>query len=310
MAFYAEDGCSACLIPLLLKRSPESIKTQLSWWDIVSPYGYPCPLYTQQVDADRVSAYLRAFQEVSDEMGACSAFVRLHPLLDTPAGIAPLTAYVRQGETVSIDLTVSEDEMWHQTRHGHRSDIRHLEKLKFAVVMDDWTHYTDFARMYRETMVRIGADTIYHFGDEYFQDLRCAVGERLHLCCVTSPDGCLASGALFTTVDDIVQYHLSATDAKYHRLGPTKLMLHFVRAWGKQRGHSTLHLGGGLGSQKDSLFEFKAGFSPNRHVFRTLRMVMNERRYAALMLRAGRPLNLPGDLAAPYFPPYHRVSGW
>jgi sugar O-acyltransferase (sialic acid O-acetyltransferase NeuD family) len=307
VAFYAEDGLSACLIPLLLKRIPESIEMQSSWYDIVSPYGYPCPLYTQQVDADRVSRYLKAFQEVSAEIGVCSAFLRLHPLLEAPAGIAPLTTYVGQGETASIDLTLSVDEMWRQTRHDHRKGIRRLERLKFVSVMDDWTLYEDFMRMYRETMVRVGADPFYQFCDEYFRDLKHALGDQLHLCCAKSSDGCLAGGALFTTIDDIMQTHLSGDDAKYHRLAPTKLLMHYARAWGKRRGHTTLHLGGGVGSRKDSLFEFKAGFSPNRHVFRTLRMVMNERRYAALMLRAGRLLSLPDDLAAPYFPPYQTL---
>jgi sugar O-acyltransferase (sialic acid O-acetyltransferase NeuD family) len=310
IAFYAEDGQSACLIPLLLKRIPKTLESPPSWCDLVSPYGYPGPLYTQPIDADRASSYLRAFQRVSEEIGACSAFVRLHPFLDAPAGTAPLATYARQGETASIDLTVSEDEMWRRTRHGHRSDIRRLEKLKFGVVMDDWRLYGDFARMYRETMLRIGADATYHFGDEYFRNLRCALGERLHLCCVTSPDACLAGGGLFTTFGDMMQYHLSGTDAEYHRLGPTKLMLHFVRAWARQCGYSTLHLGGGVRAREDSLYEFKTGFSTNRHIFRTLRMVVSEHRYAALMLLAGRPLNLASDLDAPYFPPYHRLPDW
>lgn len=311
VAFYAEDGQSACLIPLLVKRTPESLAAPSSWCDLVSPYGYPCPLYTQQVDADRVSLFLAAFQEASDELGASAALVRLHPLLDMPTENAmPLTACVRHGETASIDLTLSEDEIWHQTRHDHRRNIRRLERLKFVPVMDDWALYEDFMRMYRETMVRIGADRFYHFCDEYFKDLKRVLGDRLHLCCVLSPDGCPAAGGLFTAEGEIIEYHLSGTDAYFNRLAPTKLMLHYLRAWGKQHGYSVLHLGGGAGAQKDSLFDFKAGFSRNRHTFRTLRIVANERRYAALMLRAGRPLNLPGDLAAPYFPPYQRLSRW
>ena len=308
VGFYAEDGESACLIPLLVKQFTGSIEMPSAWCDVVSPSGYPCPLYTEPPDANRVSMYLRAFHDVCDEIEACSIFVRLHPFLDAPAGSAPRTVYVHQGETASIDLTVSEDEMWRQTRHGHRSDIRRLEKLKFTIVMDDWTLYGDFVRMYQETMLRIGADPIYQFGEEYFQDLKRAIGTQLHLCCVKSPDGCLAGGALLTTVGDIMQYHLSGTDAKYHRLGPTKLMLHFVRTWGKRRGYSALHLGGGVSARKDSLLDFKTGFSPHRHVFKTLRMVVNERRYAAVTLRAARPLNLSGDLDATYFPTYHRFS--
>jgi hypothetical protein len=83
-----------------------------------------------------------------------------------------------------------------------------------------------------------------------------------------------------------------------------KLVIHFVRLWGKQRGYSIFHLGGGAGALEDSLFRFKAGFSPYRSEFLTLRMIPNERRYVAATHRAGRPVNLPADLEADYFPPY------
>jgi hypothetical protein len=84
-------------------------------------------------------------------------------------------------------------------------------------------------------------------------------------------------------------------------MAPTKLMLHFVRLWGRQLGCRVLHLGG-VGAQKDALFEFMAVFSPDRHEFRTLRMIPNERGCAALMLRAGLPFNPGADLKEQYFP--------
>lgn len=40
-----------------------------------------------------------------------------------------------------------------------------------------------------------------------------------------------------------------------------------------------MHLGGGLGAADNSLFLFKAGFSPLRHRFCTLRIVAAEDRY-------------------------------
>jgi len=52
--------------------------------------------------------------------------------------------------------------------------------------------------------------------------------------------------------------------------------------------------------------EFKAGFSHDRKPFYTIRMIVNERRYAALILRAGLPLDPEADLQGEYFPPYHR----
>jgi hypothetical protein len=172
--------------------------------------------------------------------------------------------------------------------------------------MDDWSFYRDFAHIYRVTMARLDADNYYFFDDGYFAALRSALGESLHLCCVLSPEGQVAAGGLFTAVNDIMQYHLSGTDPQHHKLGPTKLMLHFVRLWGKDKGYSLLHLGGGAGAQADSLFQFKAGFSPLRTPFHTYRLIPNEARYAALSLRMGRGLDPGADLGATFFPPYRQ----
>jgi lipid II:glycine glycyltransferase (peptidoglycan interpeptide bridge formation enzyme) len=172
--------------------------------------------------------------------------------------------------------------------------------------MDDWTRYSEFGRLYRQTMARIGANETYLFTDEYFKNLKDALGDQLHLCCVLSPDSRVAASALFTIVGGIMQYHLSASAPEFQRLAPTKLMLHFARLWGKAQGCTILHLGGGVGGREDKLFEFKAGFSRGRMPFYTIRMIVNERRYAALILRAGLPLDPEADLQAAYFPPYHR----
>ena len=309
LAFYAEDDNSACLIPLLLKAPPAALAAP-SWWnDLISPYGYSSPLFTDAPSEDRKAAYLRALVAAARELGASSILLRLHPILcpDMQTG-APLSKFVRGGDTVAIDLKASEDEMWAHTRDGHRSDIRRLEHLKYTPVMDDWTLYGDFVRMYRATMTRIGANSYYQFGDDYFRLLKDGLGDALHLCCVLAPDGQPACGGLFTTVGDIAQYHLSGSDERYQRFAPTKLMLHFARTWCKQRGVSVLHLGGGASSQHDTLFAFKAGFSPQTHRFATVRFVADEQRYATLALRAGKSLNPQGDLDAGYFPAYRQPA--
>jgi len=305
LAFYSEDDGYVCLIPLLLRHLPQHFDAPSTWCDLVSPYGYASPIYTHPSEGQRVSAFLNAFRGAADELGACSAFLRLHPLLKPQRNPSVgLAKCVKHGETVAVDLTVSEEEMWHQTRDGHRSDIRHLQKLNFVPVMDDWDLYGEFIRMYAETMLRLGADPFYCFPDKYFTDLKSALGPRIHFCGVVAPNGRLAAGGLFTAVNHIMGYHLSGSATQYHRLAPTKLMLHFVRLWGKEHGYSVLHLGGGTAAQNDSLFQFKAGFSSDRRQYHTYRLVTNEHRYKSVSLLAGRTLNLPAELGAEFFPPY------
>jgi hypothetical protein len=62
------------------------------------------------------------------------------------------------------------------------------------------------------------------------------------------------------------------------------------------------HLGGGKGGRNDSLFEDKAGFSPNRHPFHTWRLVTDREAYRRLVAER-RPDADPADMTGT-FPPY------
>jgi hypothetical protein len=308
LGFYATDEGSICLIPVLRKRLPEHLNAPLDWCDLTSPYGYASPLYSHPNNAERVLAFLRTFCAAADELNVSSAFLRLHPLMGANYGPGvPLSAFVSHGETVAVDLTRSKTEMWQDTRQNHARDILRLQKLNFNPVMDDWGFYGEFARIYRETMFRVGATKIYHFSDNYFADLKSALGNALHLCCVLAPDGRVAAGGLFTSVGRIIEYHLGGTDAGYLKLAPSKLMPHCVREWGKEHGDSLFHLGGGVGGQKDALFNFKAGFSPQRKKFLTYRLIANESRYTALSFRT-RNLDLQAELESAFFPPYRNTT--
>ena len=76
--------------------------------------------------------------------------------------------------------------------------------------------------------------------------------------------------------------------------------------WAKERGDQRLHLGGGVGGADDSLMHFKAGFSDERHVFRTLRVVVDAAEYAPARGRPRPRASIPTDLDG-FFPLYRRT---
>ena len=86
---------------------------------------------------------------------------------------------------------------------------------------------------------------------------------------------------------------------------PTKLMMHFVRGWAKDRGNQVLHLGGGVGGDSDSLLQFKGRFSPLRHTFATLRVVIDGQEYDRLI--AARDPLLGPDARRGFFPLYRHA---
>jgi hypothetical protein len=309
LAFHAEDDEGhQFLATLIVRPLPHSCESSTPLYDAITPYGYACPLVINASggpiepflkDAiDRMKVGLR-------DRGIVSAFVRSHPTIPLPVeSLRQSGCLVQHSPTVYIDLTQTPEELWHQTRPGHRSEINRARKKGFTVeIQPDWKDFDEFFRAYTETMHRVGASEHYFFSRQYFFDLRDAIGDVLHLA-ICHHDGQVTCGGIFSEVCGIVQYHLSGTTEEFHRQYPTKVMLDSVRSWAKERGNHTLHLGGGYGGSEDSLFLFKAGFSHLRAPFYTWRLIADPDTYQQLCqqweLRTGKIASLPEG----FFPAY------
>jgi hypothetical protein len=278
MAFLAEDSRGRFLVPLILRPAP------LDAEDAVSPYGYPAPIWSSDAPPDFIDEAIAAFVDTLRSRRIVSAFIRLHPLLST--ALAPLRAFgdvVAGAETVYLDLTESAETLWKDTRENHRRSIRRAERSGFVARCDaEWERLDEFLLAYRETMARVEATAYYLFSDAYYVGLRRALGDRLHLLVVEQQNQ-VAAAALFTECCGIAQYHLGGTRDAFLPVAPMKLLFHFARAWFKDRGARLLHLGGGVGSQDDSLLHFKAGFSSKRAQFHSWRLITAPDAYRELV---------------------------
>lgn len=289
LAFHVESSAT-CLVPLLEREIPASRGSNGSrpLVDLASPYGYPGPLVSRPDDARAVEDGLRAFIAAARARGAISAFVRLHPMLPLPMSVLQsLGTVVDHGPTVVVDLRPPLEVVSAGMRKQVRYDIRRLRRAGYTTSVDDWTRLPDFVRLYRETMRRVGASPHYLYDAPYIDDLRLALGSRLHLIAVLGPEGGTVAAGLITISGAVAQYHLSGSDAATSHLGPTKLLIDRAIAVARELGAERLHLGGGVGGREDSLFAFKAGFSRDRAMFRTWRVVLDEDRYRALTERSG-----------------------
>jgi GNAT acetyltransferase-like protein len=296
-ALVVEDGHRGLFLPLIVRP------IEGGGSDATSPYGYPGPLIWGSSDPDWIREAFHAGVEHLRSEGIVSLFVRLHPLLDEvpPVGVGRMLTH---GETVSIDLTQSLDEIWSQTRNNHRRDISKSERMGYVARIDeDWQHFSAFIRLYRETMERLSAEERYLFDERYFIRLREALGPSAMLW-VVAKDDAIAAAVLFVETSGIVQYHLAGSDQEHAWTRPTKLLIRTVTRWAKERGDLRLHLGGGVGGADDSLMHFKAGFSDERHVFRTLRVVVDDPAYRRLVADRDPALD-PTDLDG-FFPLYRK----
>lgn len=309
LAFYAEDKDVRFLAPLLIRKVPAELGAPEDWCDATTPYGYPTPLMSPPDDPSQLGHFLKAFQEAGKERRIVAAFFRFHPLFPLPK--EPLLEYgtvVHHGQTVYVDLLLPFQEIWAQTRNDHRMNIKKLSQSGFQAKMDDWTMFEEFIKIYTNTMRRVSADAYYTFPHRYFTGLRSLLGDRMHLCTVVSFRGELAAAGLFPATEGIVQFHLSGSDAKYLSQAPSKLMLHFVTQWMKEKGSTSFHLGGGLGGRLDPLFEFKAGFSKLRSDFYTYRMILDQDKYATLVRLCGEKCGSVDQSSSQFFPAYRDPS--
>jgi hypothetical protein len=307
IAFLAEDGQQRFLMPLILRPIDPELTNGERFFDVTCPYGYPGPLVSHGAAGDFVERAIAALVEGLNERGVIAAFSRLHPLLPLPmAPFDHIGQLVQHGETVSIDLTRTEEEMWRHVRPNHRRDINQARRNGHTARVDEtWEHFDAFVAIYHQTMQRLGAQDFYHFSRDDLLRLRSILGAHLHLA-IVEIDGQVAGAGLVTETCGIMQNHLSGTRTEFLDASPEKLRLDFMRKWGKVRGNRVFHLGGGLGGRPDALFHFKAGFSDCRHPFWTWRLVTNPSVYGQAVATWQDRFGIPADDLTGFFPAYRK----
>ena len=316
IAFAVEDGDRTFLLPLVLREIPNLAGWSAGYRDASSPYGFPQPCVTfasHDTAADRLAFVDQCLALLKMELqnaDVISAFLRLHPLAQTEDHkLQEHATVVQHGETVYCDLSLSEQQLWQQTRSRERSYINRIRRDGFQVEIDDqWNQLDDFIELYYETMRRVAAADSYFFPQSYFQRIRDTLADHATLMFVLAPDGQIASGGIFTRCEEFVQYHLGGTRTRYLQSQPAKLLMHSVREWAKRQGHTYFHLGGGVGSAHDSLFQFKSGFSKLRASFASCRLVTNTAVYGRLVKQWERENQSKADDTRGYFPAYRKPA--
>ena len=313
-AFLLRDEDKIFLVPYLLRSCRDIIDSDANnedLFDIISPYGYPGILLSEAArnSPDFATLALTEFRNTLQQKEVCSAFLRLHPILDEKfLDIFPANTFIDNGQTVSIDLTLDEGAIWAKTRRGHQSTINKCKRLGLTARRVDFHDYFDeFLDIYEETMDRVKAKDVYYFSHSYFRELL-NLGDRIHLGIVESA-GEIVCASLFFESCGIVQAHLGGTRTNFLKQSPFNLLLHFMSLWAKARDNEYLHIGGGVGGKKDNLFTFKSGFSKQRHQFFTLRLVVDETKYSELTISRAKELNKsPEELIESQFFPAYRAS--
>jgi FemAB family len=305
-AIVIEEGDRIFFVPYVLSAYDETMEA----FDATSPYGYPGILLSDaaRLDPAFVVAALQEFKRILYSKGVCSLFLRMHPILNHDFDkIFPADTLTPNGETVSIDLRIPKEQLWPNTRKGHKSTINKCKRLGMVASMvpiEEYLH--EFNDIYQETMRRVSATTTYYsFDYDYYRKMSDLLGAQLHLC-IVEYENQIASVGLYTEVGGIVQSTLGGTRDKFVELSPSSLETDYVRYWALDRGNEFLHLGGGVGGARDSLYDFKAGFSKLTHNFYTMRLTIDQEKYDDLVQKRAKHLNttVSALVNSNFFPAY------
>jgi hypothetical protein len=259
--------------------------------DVTSVYGYPGPLaWGCHPGDDFLSLAWRALLGLWREQRVVAVFTRFHPLLGNAILAADFQVTAESegdpgvtalGPTVSIDCTLDDGAARADYDPKARRLIDRSQMDGVSTVEDvEWARLDEFARLYRETMVRNNAPASFFFDHSDFARLRAALPDNVHLLTTVRGDDVVAAGILME-FGRIVQTYLSASDRGTHP-SPKPLFYDDARRWARSRGNNVLHIGGGRGSREDSLLAFKGQFSSRRHTFHIGRWILDQPMYRTL----------------------------
>ena len=298
-AIVIRNGLEVFFLPYLIRECDrhedidKSARDRI--YDVISPYGYSGILVSSVgQNPIFIKKCLTLIYDYWQQQHICSAFIRLHPILNSYIDSSMFASDIAvenkdlktnlspRGNVIVCDLTNDLDDIWKQIRSSHRTKISKLRRSGFTVRMVPAEKYLDvFIGIYLETMSRVNASKIYYFTKDYFEKLVQVLGDRLALC-VVEIDNEVIAASIITEVSGIVQYHLGGTKTEYLPRSPTTLMFDYIIRWAKERNNHYLNLGGGLGSNQDSLYHFKSGFSDRVKSFATIEAIVDRRIYNRL----------------------------
>lgn len=267
-----------------------------TYFDFATPYGYGGWLIEGSGNKkDLFEAYINWCVENN----IVSEFMRFHPVLNNAPYHNEFCEVTELGNTITMDIS-SEETIWTNINSKNRNTIRKAQKFSLTVERGFSKEiFEKFKEIYDATMVKNEAKAYYFFGSDFYESIENNMAEDAQVFYVTNTEGTIIAASIIFATNEKLNYHLSGAIQEYRHMAPTNLLLYEAAVWGSKRGCKTFHLGGGVGSAKDSLFDFKKSFYRGEPTtFQIGKKVFNQKAYDMLLeIREDMP---EGN----YFPKY------
>lgn len=287
------------LFPFLLRRIFDT-----DYYDITSVYGYAGPISNVNENFNN-RVFVKKFNEYLNEKKIISVFTRLNPFIPNQEKIlSNLGKTISLNKVVNIDLT---NDVTSQRNNFSKLTKRCLNKARKLCYVELGGSEEDldvFMNLYYENMNRVKAKKFYFFDKKYFKTFLSSDEYKADIYLAKLKDtNQIISAAIIVKTNNIIQYHISGTQNEHLNLSPIRLLIDEARIMGVQEKCAFFNLGGGLGNNEDSLFNFKASFSKDFKDFKILKYIVAPSIYKELVNKFS---NLEGR--QDFFPLYRNNS--
>jgi len=301
--FVYRDGDGTILYPYLRRAIDAS---DLS--DITAAYGFGG--YVASSPAPDAGAFTAAFRDYCHETRVVSEFIRYHPLYENQCYPADASLQITDHQPVVVaELHADGGDFRDRIAKEARKKAHKAERNAVRVLVDEpWDYAEQFVELYGQRMREKEAATFYHFPPAFFATLRACLATRSALL-VALHEGRMIGGLLLLQGRAFGYNYLSCSDHRFTHLGTNDILQLRALEWAASRGLERHLLGGGVNGE-DSLFHFKAKFSPCRARFFVGRRVHLPEAYAELCEERRKRLGSePGEFLARSWFPLYRIGG-
>ncbi len=266
-------------LPLLVRPIAGTI-----YFDATSVYGYSGPIIKRIDNTDDFTNFQTILNEYFNQKNIVSVFSRLNPFIENQENILKGFGSLNElGNIVNIDLTLDleiQRQRYSKTTKRYLNKVRKLCSVKKS---KDEKDIKTFIELYYENMDRVNAKKSYYFDGKYFFKMMDTNDFKTEVYfAILNETNEIISAAIMMKTKDIIQYHISGTRNNYLDITPIRLLLDETRIDGANEGFKYFNLGGGLGSEEDSLFNFKASFSKDFKQFKVWKYIVNKDVYDML----------------------------
>ena len=281
LLYYDDNGLRAIYVYM---RRPTALS---GVYDSVTPYGYGGVLFEGDTSVENRKAFWEAYVLKMHEENIVDNFVRYHPVLRNAEPMKAVSNVIDLGKTIAFDL-VSPEVIWENIISKNRNMIRKAEKNGIEIRHGKSMELLrDFKRIYNATMEKDHAEEYYFFEDAFYESV-CQDLEDNYEMFYAVLNGEPIAMSIMLYANKQMHYHLSGSLLEYRNLAPSNLLLYQAALWGCEHGFRTFHLGGGVGSDEDNLYKFKAAFNRNSdYQFSIGKEIFDQEKYDELVaLRA------------------------